>query len=159
MKRNDMAVNGERLEEIRWRNFERLVAEFFKPKGYVVQLGPGTKDGGIDLRIWPSESEKKGPPLLLIQCKRLQSKGRVKVEYVKAFWTDVQSERAGGGLIATTASVARSGKRVREARKWPMKFAEAKAVQQWARSMWRYSGRQKRKTVGVGRYLLPPVVP
>ena len=36
---------------IHWRNFERLTTEFFRRQGYEVDLGPGTKDGGVDVRV------------------------------------------------------------------------------------------------------------
>jgi hypothetical protein len=35
-----------------------------------VDLGPGTKDGGIDIRVWTDKEAKAGPPIMLIQCKR-----------------------------------------------------------------------------------------
>ena len=37
---------------------------------YEVDLGPGTKDGGVDVRVWTDKEAKAGPPLMLIQCKR-----------------------------------------------------------------------------------------
>jgi restriction system protein len=64
------AKNGEDLQNMHWRNFERLTTEFFHRQGYDVQLGPGGNDGGVDVRVWPAEAARNGPPLLLIQCKR-----------------------------------------------------------------------------------------
>lgn len=132
-----LAKNGEDMEQIHWRNFERLTAEFFKRQGYEVELTPATKDGGVDVRVWTDRESKAGPPLILIQCKR--SKNAVGLEVVKAFWADVHFERADKGLIATTSSVSRDGKRVCEARKWPMSFAESAQISRWARSMWRHA--------------------
>lgn len=134
-----LSARGEDIERIHWRNFERLCAEFFKRHGFTVELGPGTKDGGIDVRVWPHGSEGVGPALLLIQCKRHSSSNQVGVQWIKALWADVAFEHAGGGLLATTASVGRGGKRLAEARGWPLTFAEGKDVQKWAKSMWRYS--------------------
>jgi hypothetical protein len=70
-----------------------------------VDLGPGTKDGGIDVRVWTDKEAKAGPPIMLIQCKR--TKDNVGIETVKAFWADVQFHKAESGLIATTAAVTR----------------------------------------------------
>ena len=143
-----------------WRNFERLTAEYFDRNGYAVTLGPGSKDGGVDIRLWPKDSDKTLPPLMLIQCKRYKQGSLVDVEYVKALWSDVDFEGAQSGLIATTARISPDGKRVCEARKYPLAFAENEAVKGWTRSMWRFSwDQEKRQTVGVGNYLLPPVVP
>ncbi len=126
-----------------WRNFERLTAQFFKRQNYEVVLGPGTKDGGVDVRVWTNKESKAGPPMMLIQCKRC--KNVIGIESIKAFWADVHFEGAEKGLIATTSSVSRDSKKVSEARKWPMSFAEAEQVQQWARSMWRLAPKIKRR--------------
>ena len=41
-----LAHNGEGMNTIHWRNFERLTAEFFNRHGFGVELGDGTKVGG-----------------------------------------------------------------------------------------------------------------
>jgi restriction system protein len=100
--------NGEDLQELHWRNFERLTTEFFRRHGYEVLLGPGGNDGGVDVRVWPAGVDRTGPPLLLIQCKR-QADGRdVSAVTVKALWSDVSFEGAKHGLIATTSRIAPS---------------------------------------------------
>jgi restriction system protein len=132
-----LAKNGEDMGKIHWRNFERLTTEFFRRQGYEVDLGPGTKDGGVDVRVWTDRESREGPPLLLVQCKRYNYV--VGIETVKAFWSDVHFEGAEKGLIATTSSVSRDSKRVCEVRKWPMSFAEAAEVKRWARTMWRHA--------------------
>ena len=130
-----LARNSEEMGRIHWRNFERLTTEFFRRQGYEVDLGTGTKDGGVDVRVWTDKDSKTGPPLMLIQCKRY--KDVVGIETVKAFWSDVHFEGAEKGLIATTSSVSRDSKKLCEVRKWPMTFAEATEIQKWARTMWR----------------------
>jgi len=130
-----LAKNSEEFGKIHWRNFERLTTEFFHRQGYEVDLGKGTKDGGVDVRVWTDKESKAGPPLMLIQCKRY--KHVIGIDTVKAFWSDVHFEGAQKGLIATTSSVSRDAKRLCDVRKWPMTFAEADEVQRWARTMWR----------------------
>ena len=132
-----LARNSEEMGRIQWRNFERLTTEFFRRQGYEVDLGPGRKDGGVDVRVWTDKDSKTGPPLMLVQCKRY--KDVVGIETVKAFWSDVHFEGAEKGLIATTSSVSRDSKKLCEVRKWPMTFAEAAEVQKWARTMWRHA--------------------
>lgn len=117
-----LAKNGEEMRHMHWRNFERLTTEFFRRQGYEVDLGPGTKDGGVDVRVWTDKEAKAGPPIMLIQCKR--TKEHVGIETVKAFWADVVFECAESGLIATTAAVSRNSKAMCEARKYPLTFAE-----------------------------------
>jgi len=126
-----LAQNSEDLRRIHWRNFERLTAEFFRRKGYVIELGPGGDDGGIDIRVWNSGSDVNGPPLLLIQCKRYKDKNDVEIETVKALWTDVRYEGAHRGLIATTSRIAPGGIAVSVARRWPLGFAQHEQVSKW----------------------------
>ena len=132
-----LASNSEDMSHIHWRNFERLTTEFFRRQGYQVDLGRGTQDGGVDVRVWTDKDSKTGPLLMLIQCKRYN--GVVGIETVKAFWSDVHFEDATKGLIATTSSVSRDSKKLCEVRKWPMTFAEAAEVQKWACTMWRHA--------------------
>ena len=60
-----LAKNGEEMPRMHWRNFERLTTEFFRRQEYEVDLGPGTRDGGVDVRVWADKEEKAGPPIML----------------------------------------------------------------------------------------------
>lgn len=142
-----LAKNGEEMSRMHWRNFERLTTEFFRRQGYEVDLGPGTKDGGVDVRVWTDKEAKAGPPIMLIQCKR--TKDNVGIETVKAFWADVVFERAESGLIATTAAVTRDSKAMCEARQYPLSFAEGNNVKRWSRSMWRLRPKGRRTNTPV----------
>jgi restriction system protein len=136
-----------------------LCAEFFKRLGYIVELGPRSKDGGIDIRIWPDEESHSGPPLLLIQCKRYKRGELVTVEYVKALWSDVVFEKADRGLLITTSYIAPGGKKICQVRKWPLDTAEYDKVKVMFNSLWRHAWEGKGKTKGVGTYYgAPPVV-
>lgn len=154
-----IAARGEALYKIHWRNFERLCAEFFKRRGYIVKLGPGRSDGGVDIRVWRKiKLRSQCPPLVMIQCKRLKSGGRVKVEIVKAFWTDVNFEKAQSGLIVTSGSIMPAGKRIANTRRWPLSFAEGTKVRKWVYSMWRIPWNRRYRRKSQIRYLVPPVV-
>src|SRR6266851_706323 len=104
-------------------------------------LGPGTKDGGVDVRVWANE-RKEGPPLLLIQCKRHSKGDAVAVQWIKALWADVTAEGAKAGLIATTSSVSKDGKKLCAARMYPLSFAENKQIVEWTRGR----GKSRRRT-------------
>lgn len=131
-----LAVNGDEIELIHWRNFERFCAEYFKKQGYEVVLGPGTNDGGVDIRAY--KKDKSAAPDLLIQCKRYISKNKISIETVKSFYTDVQFENAKNGLIATTSYIAKGGKKVCKTRGYNIKFAEKENMKNWAQEMWTY---------------------
>lgn len=154
-----LVANLDQLDKIHWRNFERLCAEFFKRNGYIVKLGPGTNDGGVDIRVWPEDKDSDGPPLILVQCKRYKEGKTVSIECVKAFWTDVEYENAQKGIIATTSRVASGGHKVCEARKWPLDLVESEKVGEWLKSMWRFRWQEgKTKSNSIGPYLLPPII-
>ena len=154
-----LAANEANLDAIHWRNFERLTAEFFQREEYDVLLGPGSKDGGVDVRVWPFGQQSKGPPLMLIQCKRHKTGSLVKLEYVKALWTDVVFEEAQKGLIATTSRVSPEGKKIAQARGYNLSFAESETVKEWVQSMWRYSWEGSTNSLSIGTYWHPPVLP
>lgn len=132
-----LAARSERLDEIHWRNFERLCAEFFRRLGYSVLLGPGVADGGVDVRIFHQDGD--ATPFLLLQCKRYKKNNTVSIESVKALWTDVAHEKAERGIVITTSEIAPSGKVTATARGYNLAFAENTRVRQWSKSMWTYS--------------------
>ncbi|MES2680101.1 MAG: restriction endonuclease [Bacteroidota bacterium] len=132
-----LAANPEKMQIIHWRNFERFCAEYFQRLGYETVLGPGTNDGGIDIRVF--DKSDPSTPLILIQCKRYKKTKEVKIETVKALYADVKFLDAKHGLIATTSYIAPGGKKMSEARKYPLSFVENEQVKNWASDMWRYS--------------------
>ncbi len=129
---NYLHENPEKLQSMHWRNFERLTAEFFEREGFIVELGPGSKDGGIDLRIYHHSDEQ---PYIIVQCKRNQESNHVKIETVKAIYADVLDEGAGKGLIATTSRIAPGGKTLCSIRKYPIEFAENEVIKAWINKM------------------------
>lgn len=129
-----LAVNGNEIEEIHWRNFERFVAEYFNRQNFTVILGPGTNDGGIDIRVY--NQKENNDPFILIQCKRYKKEHKVTIETVKAFHADVNFENAQSGLIATTSMIATGGKKIVTARDYNISFAENENIKNWATSMW-----------------------
>ncbi len=76
------------LARMSWREFEMLVGEAFRRRGYFVQEnGLGGKDGGIDLLV------SKGGRKELVQCKQWQTR-RVSASTVREMWGLVDHHRA-----------------------------------------------------------------
>ncbi len=100
-------------------------------------LGPGTNDGGVDIRAFNPDNLKD--PLILIQCKRHSTNNQVDINTVKAFHADLAYEDVPHGLIATTGYIASGGKKVVEARNYNISFAENEKVKQWSTAMWQFS--------------------
>jgi hypothetical protein len=124
-----LAANLDNVRRIHWRQFERLTAEYLDRQGYYVELGPGVNDDGVDVRAWPQEGNRLGPPLLIVQCKRQSAK--VSKVVVKALWADVQAERAERGLIATTSTLSPGAQATINARGYDLDVADATAVARW----------------------------
>lgn len=118
---------------IHWRQFERLVAEYLHRQGYAVQLGPGSNDDGVDIRMWPSEPESGGPPLLIVQCKRQRQK--VEKVVVKALWADMQAEGAVRGMVATTKAVSPGARDTISARGDAIDSADHLTIAHWLEVM------------------------
>lgn len=129
-----LSVNGHEIETIHWRNFERFCAEYFKRQGYNVVLGPGTNDGGTDIRVF-KDGKDSSSSLILIQCKRYNEDRKVTIESVKSFYSDVLFEEAQEGIIATTGYIATGGKKVCQARKYNISFEEKENIKNWAKYM------------------------
>jgi restriction system protein len=97
--------------------------------GFVVELGPGPADGGIDIRLWPNDATRGLPPTVLVQCKR--QRGRIEQTVIKAFWADVEHEQAAGGLILTTSSFAPGAGELRTARGYTVGEGDRDTLRQW----------------------------
>lgn len=70
----------ESLRAMSWREFEMLVGEAFRRRGYVIQeTGLGGADGGIDLIM------RKGGQTILVQCKQWKTQ-RVDVKIVREMY-------------------------------------------------------------------------
>lgn len=71
-----------------WREFEMLVGEAFRRRGYFIEeTGLGGKDGGIDLIV------SKGGRKELVQCKQWRSQ-RVRASTVREMWGLVDHHNA-----------------------------------------------------------------
>lgn len=90
-------VGGRRLiEGMTWAEFERLVAEAFRRRGYnVTETGGRTADGGVDLAL------AKGKERFLVQCKQWRARS-VGVKVIRELYGVVAASRAAGGYVVTS---------------------------------------------------------
>lgn len=108
-RRNYAAVAGERghaaLELLSWREFEKLVGEFFRRKGFCVeQRGDGRADGGVDLVASIGEDR------YLVQCKHWRVQ-RVGVKVVREICGIAAAEGAAGVFVVTSGSFTEEARR------------------------------------------------
>ncbi|MCP1642994.1 restriction system protein [Pseudomonas citronellolis] len=104
---------GKTLDGISWREFEQLVGETFRRKGFtVIEKGGNGPDGGVDLVL------HLGTDKYLVQCKQWKAIN-VGVTVIREFFGVMAAEGAAGGFIVT------SGRYTAEAKA----FAEGRNIQ------------------------------
>jgi CheY-like chemotaxis protein len=81
--------------------FEEVVAELFEREGYQVILTPQRKDGGKDIYVFRRDPITQ--TIFLVECKKYSPPHKVGVSVARQLYGVVQSERATGGIIATTS--------------------------------------------------------
>lgn len=86
------------LENVTWQEFEGIVAESFRQKGYQVTLRGGNgPDGGVDVEL------HMGRDKYLVQCKQWRA-FRVGVATVRELYGVMVAERAVGGFVVTSGT-------------------------------------------------------
>jgi len=83
------------------REFETLISSIFNARGWRTELGPGSGDGGVDLRLW--QSDPIGDLLTLVQIKRYAPNRPIRLDAVAALETHVNRQGAGRGLFITSS--------------------------------------------------------
>ncbi len=97
---------GIRVDDLTWREFERLVAELLEHDGYEIQLMRGTKDGGVDV-VAVKDLGAGGTFKALWQAKKKRTKNRVGVSTIREL-ADTRSEfKASKAIIVTTSYLTR----------------------------------------------------
>jgi len=81
------------IRSIAWREFEELVGEAYRRKGYrVTETGGGGPDGGVDLIL------RKNGEHILVQCKNWRM-DKIGVKVVRELYGVVAAEGASGGVV------------------------------------------------------------
>ena len=86
------------LDGMSWQQFEILVGEGFRQKGYkVLELGGAGPDGGVDLVL------VKGSEKFFVQCKQWKA-FKVGVTVVRELYGVMASKGAAGGFVITSGT-------------------------------------------------------
>ena len=84
------------LNDMSWGEFEMLVGEFFRRRGYSVdETGGSGPDGGVDLVL------KKGSETFFVQCKQWRAY-KVSVQTVRELYGVMAARGAAGGYVVTS---------------------------------------------------------
>lgn len=88
--------SGDPLHDLTWKDFELLVGEAFRMRGFTVaETGGGGADDGIDLLL------KKDNEVFLVQCKQWRAY-KVSVNVVRELLGVMVTKGAVGGFVVTS---------------------------------------------------------
>jgi restriction system protein len=105
---DDPDINA--LEKMSWLEFEGLVAETFRRKGFrVAERGGAGPDGGVDLEAY------QGKDKYIIQCKQWKAR-QVGVAIVRELYGVMTAEHAVGGFVVTSGDFTAEAKKFAEGR-------------------------------------------
>ena len=92
------------INRMSWREFEMLVGEAFRRRGYeVAETGGKGVDGGVDLIL------RKDGKRFLVQCKQWRAR-QVGVSVVRELYGVMAAEQAAGGFVITSGSFTREAR-------------------------------------------------
>jgi restriction system protein len=98
---SESAVN---VADLSWGDFERLVGEGFRRRGFeVAERGGGGPDGGVDLTL------AKGHERFLVQCKQWRAR-QVGVSVVRELYGVMAAEGAAGGYVVTSGTLTKDAR-------------------------------------------------
>jgi restriction system protein len=114
---------GNTLLSISWHDFELLVGEALRRRGYTVQeTGANGPDGGIDLVA------RKAGEKYVVQCKQWRSV-QVGVPVVRELYGAMAAEGAVGGFVITSGTFTKPAREFASGRN--VQLIDGTALQQW----------------------------
>ncbi|MDX0979876.1 restriction endonuclease [Sinorhizobium medicae] len=90
------------LNRLHWRDFETLLFRIFQNQGFTAELGPGSADNGVDLRLW--QRDPIGDVLTIVQAKRYAIGNKIDLTNVAALYGIGIDQSANKSLFVTTSS-------------------------------------------------------
>jgi restriction system protein len=98
------------LDSMTWLEFEQVVGEYFRRKGFAVtETGGGGSDGGVDLIA------SRGADRYYVQCKQWKAR-QVGVAIVRALYGVMAANNVAGGYVVTSGTFTDEAKRFAEGR-------------------------------------------
>ena len=95
-----MLNDGEYLEQVSPREFEEVVAEYFKELGFFAEMNRDGIDGGYDMVL---TTEPKGRVHAIVQAKKYQAGGILSVSHVRQLVGSMTISGVAGGILVTNA--------------------------------------------------------
>ncbi len=129
-----------RLSEMPPRSLEVFLDAAFQAQGFRTELGPGSADGGIDIRLY--QHDVIGEIQTLVQVKRYAKHRPVRLEAVAALRALISDQRANRGLFVTTSRYLRSVRRFSERQGRVIELADSSHMIRWCEQAERSVNRQ-----------------
>lgn len=117
------------FHKLHHRDFEKLVSSVFAARGWRAELGPGSGDGGVDLRLW--QADPIGDLLTLVQIKRHAAHRPVHLDAVAALEAHVNREGANRGLVVTSSRFLPGVHEFASKQRYRIQLAEKADLQSW----------------------------
>ncbi len=121
--------NSDQLTRLSWRDFEKLVAELLKARGFQTELGPGSADGGVDIRL--IQPDPIGDILTLVQVKRYKINNRINLQAVQALHGAKVAEGAPNSMFVTTSDYQATARSFAARENVRMKLYVSDDVRKW----------------------------
>lgn len=125
------AKRPEDLHRLTWREFETLLFRIFQAQGFTCELGPGSNDGGIDVRVL--QRDPLGDILTLVQAKRYARRNKIDMSAVAALHGVADVEVAQKSIFVTTSDYLPSARKFAGRTRIPMTLATSADVCDWCR--------------------------
>lgn len=135
---NSLLQDRAKLDDLMWRQFEKLIAELLKADGYEVELMQGTKDGGVDA-IATKDLGVFGGFKTLWQAKRKDSGGRVGLSVVRELADTRLQFGASKAFVVTSTYLTRGAIQRIERDRFTLGKVDRKDLEGWITSTLRGS--------------------
>jgi hypothetical protein len=119
------------LHRLSWREFETLLFRIFQNQGFTCELGPGSNDGGVDVRVL--QRDPLGDILTLVQAKRYAPKNKINLGAVAALHGVAHVENAQKTIFVTTSDYLPSARAFADRTRIPMTLATSNDIRDWCR--------------------------
>jgi hypothetical protein len=123
------AANPDHFHRLNPRAFEVLLSRVFQNQGFTTELGPGSGDGGVDIRLW--QRDPLGDVLTLVQAKRYAPHRKIELEAVAALRGVMAVEEAPRGMFVTTSTYLPSARRFAARAGNVIELATTADIAQW----------------------------
>jgi restriction system protein len=111
------------------RQFEDLVAELLRDRGWDVQLTPATRDGGKDILAYLETDI--GKLLCLVEAKRYSKTRNVGVELVRTLYGTLCDYQANSAMMVTTSSFSKDARVFQKKHEMQLKLKDYTDVVGW----------------------------